>query len=416
MNDRSPNSPLEKNLETMLRSTLGDPNPSFQETLTRDVLREVKQQGQRESQSIRFKRLLAGIAAIMLVVVALRWGVDNSMQPVAQVTNLYGQVTVQSSGASQTIQHTVDLRSGQRVKTAPGSRARISLNDQSLLIPDPRTILKVDATRQGPTVALEQGAVTIEARKQARGQAIGIRAGGSRIKVLGTKLDVRLVKKPDGTEQAYVRVFSGCVELASGGSKVLVLPGTEAVADEGQAPVRSSVVFEVNELMRLFHQSNASDDLQGLPAIIDFTKDTLWTLVPGESLAKTGPNTFDLMLNYPAFGSRAYTVEGVEIATQGNGKALQLDTSSTPSQEAPEYLIIKMPRVRGWFRVVDEGLYACDLHGNETDPLSLIQFHLPQHTQIEDVSQEIIEKTSKRNRLIVTIAAKTRLPQILDTN
>jgi len=272
----------------------------------------------------------------------------------------------------------------------------------------------VDATRQGPVVALEQGAVTIEAKKQAPGQSIDINAGSSHIKVLGTKLDVRLAKKPDGTEQTRVRVFSGCVELESGGSKVLVLPGTEAVADEGQAPVRSSVVFEVNEMIRLFAQTRESDDLQGLPVIIDFTADTLWTVAPGESLVKTGPGTFDLSLSYPAFGSKVYTLEGVELVTRGSGKVLQLDTSSAISQELPEYFIIKIPKVKGWFHTVDEGLYTCDLRGTEADPLSLIQFHLPQHTQIEDISQEIIERTSKRNRLMVTIAAQVRWPRVLE--
>ncbi len=413
MSDHSPKSPLEKNLENMLKSTLADPNPLFQERLARDVLQAVRQQGRREWQWTRFRRVLVGMAAVVLVVVALWWGMDSSIPPIAQVTNLYGRVTIQSNGDTQAIQDTSELQSGQLVKTAPGSQARIVLNDQSLLLPDPRTILRVERTRKGPTVLLERGAVTIEARKQAPGQSIDISAGGSHIKVLGTKLDVRLARKPDGTEQTYVRVFSGRVELDSGGSKVLVLPGTQAVADAGQAPVRSSVVFEVNELIRLFDQTHESVDLEGLPAIVDFTTDTLWTVVPGKSLIRTGPGTFDLTLNYPAFGSKAYTLEGVEIAAQGNGRAFHLDTSGTPSQEVPECLIIRIPNARGWFRIVDEGAYACKLDGSEADPLSLIQFHLPQHTQIEDVSQEIIEKTRRRNRLMVTIAARVRLPQVL---
>jgi len=346
--------------------------------------------------------------------VALWWGMDTPIQPMAQVTNLYGRVTVQNNGDTQLIQNTVDLKPGQRVRTAPGSQAWIVLKDQSLLIPDPRTILKVDATAQGPTVALEQGAVTIEARKQVPGQSIGINVGSSHIRVLGTKLDVRLAKKPDGTKQTCVRVFSGRVELESGGSKVLVLPGTQAVADEGRAPMRSSVVFEVNELIRLFDKTRQSDELQGLPVIIDFATDTLWAVTSAEGLTETGVGRFDLKLNYSSFQVKAYTVEGAEIATQGSGKVLHLDMSSSASQQSPEYLIMKIPNARGWFHMVDEGLQACELPGNETDPLGLIQFHLPPLTLIEDASVPIIEKTAKSDRLIVTAAARVQLPGILE--
>jgi len=415
MSKNPPDNPLKKNLKNMLKCALDDPNPLFQERLVRDVLLAVKQQSQSKShstQAARIKRVLISMAAIVLVLVALRWNIDKSIEPIAQVTTLFGHVTIQNNGESLAIRDSSELQSGQRVKTAAGSQARIVLKDQSQLTPDPRTILRISRTKQGPAISLEQGAVTIEAKKQSPGKLIGITAGNAYIKVLGTKLNVRLVKKHDGTKQTCVRVFSGSVALESGGRKVLVLPGTQAVADEGKAPVRSSMVFEVNELIRLFHQTNEADDLQGLPVIIDFTTDALWALVPGESLAKTGPGTFDLTLNYPAFGSKVYTVEGVEVATQGSGKVLHLDMSSTLSQQTHDYFIIKIPNVRGWFRIVNKGLYACELHGSETDPLGLIQFHLPQHTQINNASPEIIEKTSKRNRLIVTTSARVRLPRI----
>ena len=62
MSDRSPNTRLEKNLENMLKATFGASNPVFQETLTRDVLQAVRQQGRREPKSIRVKRALVGLA------------------------------------------------------------------------------------------------------------------------------------------------------------------------------------------------------------------------------------------------------------------------------------------------------------------------------------------------------------------
>ena len=420
MNNHLPKDPFETNLEALLRAAFDKPDPRFQERLQRDVHLAIQQQDTGKPSVHRLRRFLIGAAAIILVAASIWVAVDEPAQPVAQVTTLYGHVTVEAEGASEAIQASRTLASGARVQTAVGSRAQILLGDQSRLLPDPRTILQVDRTRQGPTVSLTQGAVTVEARKQAPGQQIGIRAGSSHIKVLGTRLDVRLVKKPDGTEQTRVRVLSGRVEVASGGHKVLVLPGTEAVADAGQAPVRSSLVFEVNELIRLFQKSQAiaeaSGQRSGLPMLVDYTSDTLWAVVPNAGLRETGGDTFEWSLNYPAFRSRVYTLEGVEVPSQGIGKVLRLDMSSEGSSPVPEYLIVKIPNARGWFHRIDKGLVACALDGDETHPLRLIQFHLPPLTFIEKASPPIIERMNKRNRLMVTMAARVRLPQLIQTD
>lgn len=419
MNKNSPDHPLDKNLEHMLKHTLDAPNPLFQQRLVQHVLQEVEQQNRNHERRRNIRRTWVGIAAaVVLVLGAVWWGMPISNAPVAQVTNLYGHVVIDNHTTSQSIRESSTLQPGQRVKTASGSQAKIELNDQSLLITDPRTVLHVDDNGRGPTIALEQGAISVEAPKQAPGRSIGIQAGHAHIKVLGTQLDVRLIRKPDHTEQTYVRVFSGSVELASAGHKVLVLPGTEAVAEKGRAPVRSSVVFEVNELIRLFNQTQASDEYQGLPAIIDFTTDTLWTLIPVEQLTRTEPDRVTLTLSHPSFQVKAYTLEGVEVTTRGSGRVLQLDTSNL-SQSTPEYLLIKIPNSRGWFQTTAEGLYACTWDGSEGDPLRLVQFHLrlvqfhlPPLAQIENISPGIIEKKNQRNRLIVTVAARIQFPQV----
>ena len=104
MSDPSPQSPLDRNLETLLQSTLGAATPAFQEKLTREVLLEVRQQRQRHVRTIRFKLAFVGAAAVVLVGMILWWNQDHTRQPMAQVSHLYGRVTVQSNGSTQAIQ------------------------------------------------------------------------------------------------------------------------------------------------------------------------------------------------------------------------------------------------------------------------------------------------------------------------
>ena len=205
---------------------------------------------------------------------------------VGQLSCLYGFVAVQHDGSSVAVSEVTALRSGQRVQTQTGSKAQIVLPDQSTLTPDPRTTVQIQRTRHGPKILLEQGTISVEAAKQPAGNAITIEASQTRVKVLGTKLDVRLIEKPTGARQMRVRVLSGKVEMESDGRKVMLPAGTEGIADENQPPIRVSLVFEVNELIRLFNQSQALSGqpgghaVQGMPTIVDLTTGTIWSLVP----------------------------------------------------------------------------------------------------------------------------------------
>jgi ferric-dicitrate binding protein FerR (iron transport regulator) len=255
MNDHLQPNPLDENLRRMIESAVEKPSQGFEDRLVADVLAEVARQ--KGHASVRAGQRpwwirVAAAAAVMLIAVGIWIAVSTSGHGVGRLSRVYGVVGVQDNGVSHPIGDAVELRSGQRVETHSGSKAQITLADQSKVTPDPRTRLQIAQTRLGPNIVLEQGAIRVQAAAQPAGRSISIVAADSHVKVLGTDLDVRLVIAPGGTQQTRVHVRSGSVEMASAGRKVVLLPGTEGLAEKGKAPVRSSVVFEVNELIRLF--------------------------------------------------------------------------------------------------------------------------------------------------------------------
>jgi hypothetical protein len=424
------NDRFDQNLQRMLLSTVNQPSPGFQDRLVKDVLAEVAKERNRELASAPrqsaaalllqlFRRPLgyavAG-AAVAAVVLGLWLGPGTASRAVGRVTCLYGFVAVQDNGASTTVSEPVGLKSGQRVMTRSGSKAQIVLPDQSKLTPDPRTTFQVAQTRHGPKILLERGTLGIEAAKQPPGKTLTIEASDARIKVLGTKLDVRLVEKPSGTRQTRVRVLSGRVEMESGGQKLPLPAGTEGVADEGKPPVRYSSIFEVNELIRLLEETQAltrkSGRACGSPVIIDLTSSTVWAIVPVQALKPAAPNQFSLRLKYPAFHAATYSLDGAEISSAGSGTDLHLDLSNAAGALASGQLILKVTGIGGLLQTTGDDRYECSLPSSDTDLVSLIQLHLPESARIENAMPALVETTTERNKLIITVAASARLPQL----
>lgn len=420
---------FDENLERMFKTAFDQPNPAFQDRLVSDVLAEVAAQRKLEQAQPwwRFRllprlqwrslALAGGGAAVLVIAVGLWVKMGSAGRSVARVNCIYGLVAVQNNGALRTVSEAVDLRPGQRVRTRTGSKALILLPDQTQLLPDPRTSFLIARTRFGPRIVLEQGNLSIEAAKQPPGKAISIEASGAHVKVLGTKLEVRVVEKPSGARQTRVHVLSGKVEMESGGRKVTLSAGTEGVANEGQPPERFSDVFEVNELIRLLKGTGAlpgqSGRAEGLPAIIDFTTSTVWAVVPAKHLIASSPNVSELKLKFPAFRAKAYTLEGTEIPSVGAGQLLRLDVAATGSG-APEYLIVKVPGVDGLLKTTGEDHYECEFAGSDSPVPYRIQLHLPASARLENAPPALVGTAGERDKLIVTVEAAIRLPEIYE--
>jgi hypothetical protein len=420
MSDHHQPNPLDENLRRMLESAVERPSPGFEARLSQHVLTEVARWEGRSSAPGR-RRLWLFAAAALIAIGAFAWirRPAAALTPtVGRLDPVYGMVAVLWEGRCRPVTGAVDLRSGERIEASGGTKARILLADQSRLTPDPRSRLQIVQTATGPNIVLEQGAIRLEAAKQPAGKQISIATEDSHIKVLGTDLEVRLARKPDGTRQTRVHVRSGRVEMESGGHKILILPGTEGIAEEGGTPVRSSVFFEVNELIRLHEKTLAmareTGDRPGLPEIIDAGAATLWSLVPFDRLARQGDGRCSLSLRYPAFQVQVFTLEGEAIPSQGQGRVLTLNLGDIQGGQPPQYLAIRVPHVSGLFTTARQGIFELGLPSADPHVTSLVQVHLPPGAHLEEVSPDALEMASMLGRQIITIVGHCELPAVAD--
>jgi hypothetical protein len=402
---------FEENLSKMLNSSMNKVDSAFDENLTKAVLTEVDKQRSAVRYRLFFKKMSLAAAAV-IVIAAILFTNQGPVESVGQVRNIYGIVTVSNGNTTEKVIETADIRPEQWIETLSGSKAEILLKDKSRLLPAPRTVLQINNGKDGQQILLQRGFVAIEAAKQPSGKSLTIKTDGSKVRVLGTNLDVRLVKKPDGSKQTRVSVTSGSVELESSGEKVLLPANTEGIADEGKPPVKRPSNLEVSEMVRLFNKNNElaiqSNVNAGLPAIIDFkggSTAAVWTMVPYEKLEKTGAGHYLLKLKYPAFGARIFTLEGTELPVNSQNRNLQIDFSSLdvdPSQI--NQLVLQLPEIKGIFQSGEGSITHFDRFESSHSIVTLFQFHLPESTIIKKIYPEPIETTRKLNKLVITVA------------
>jgi len=413
---------FEENLSKMLNSAMNKADSVFEEDLTKTVLAEVNKQRSAVRYRLFSKKISFAAAAAVIVIAAIWFTHQGPVESVGQVRNLYGIVTVSNGNTSEKVIETADIRPGQWIETSSGSKAEILLKDKSRLLPAPRTVFQINNGKDGQQILLQRGFVAIEAAKQPLGKSLTIKTDGSHIRVLGTNLDVRLVKKPDGSKRTWVSVASGNVELESSGEKVLLSADTEGIADEGKTPVKRPSNLEVSEMVRLFNKNNElaiqSNVNAGLPAIIDFkggSTAAVWTIVPFEKLEETKAGQYLLKLKYPAFGARVFTLEGTELPVSNQGRNLQIDFSSLeidPSQM--NQLVLHLPEIKGIFQSDDGNIVQFDRSASPHPIITLFQFRLPELANIEQIHPEPIETTRKLNKLVITVATDSLMFEVCE--
>jgi hypothetical protein len=413
---------FEENLSKMLNSAMKKTDSSFDENLTKVVLTEVDKQRSALRYRLIFKKISLAAAAAVIVIAAIRFANQGPVESVGQVRNIYGIVTISNGNIPEKVIETTDIRAGQWIETLSGSKAEILLKDKSKLWPAPRTVLQISNGRNGQQILLQRGFVAIEAAKQPSGKSLTIKTDGSKVKVLGTNLDVRLVKRPDGSKRTRVSVASGSVELESSGEKVLLSANTEGIADEGKTPVKRPSNLDVSEMVRLFNKNNElaaqSNVDAGLPSIIDFkggSTAAVWTMVPFEKLEETGAGHYLIKLKYPAFGARVFTLEGTELPVSNQGRNLQIDFSSLdvdPSQI--NQLVLHLPEIKGIFRSDDGNVIRFDRSTSPRPIVTLFQFRLPESANIEQIYPEPIETARKLSKLLITVAADSLMFEVCE--
>jgi len=92
---------------------------------------------------------------------------------------------------------------------------------------------------------------------------------------------------------------------------------------------------------------------------------------------------------------------------------LRLDFSGRPSSAPPvERVVLAIPRVAGLFHVDENGSYAFVRNADESNTLTLYQFHVPSSTTVQAVHGEIIDTAERFGKTIVTVAARSQTLQI----
>jgi len=413
---------FEENLSNMLNSAMKKADSAFDENLTKAVLTEVDKQRSALRYRLYFKRMPLAAAAAVIVIAAIRFTNQGPAESVGLLRNIYGIATVSNGNTSEKVIETAEIRTGQWIETLSGSKAEILLKDKSRLWPAPRTILQISNGKGGQQVLLQQGFVTIEAAKQPSGKSLTIKTDGSKVRVLGTRLDVRLVTKTDGSKRTRVSVASGSVELESAGEKVTLSANTEGIADEGKVPVKRPSNLEVSEMARLFNKNKElaiqSNVNAGLPAIIDFkggSSAAVWTMVPHDKLEETTAGQYLLKLKYPAFGAKVFTLEGVELPVSSQGRILQIDFSGldvAPSQI--NQLVLYLPEIKNIFQSDEGNIIEFDRPASSFPIVTLFQFRLPELTNIEQIHPKPIETARKLNKLLITVATGSSMLEVFE--
>lgn len=421
MNEKAPKDILENNIRRLIATSGTKPRADFEWELAQTVLEEVH----KERQSLRAKRLrrtvwaigAAAVAAVIILAVNI-WS-PRAVSPkkpaptklAGRVKTLYGLVSVINGQAPQMVERIKDVRSGQWVETHSGSRAEILLANESKLFIEPRSLLQIADNITGQRIVLTKGVLGIEAGKQKPGELLTIETPGSEITVLGTKLEVHVVHKPDGNKQTRVSVTAGQVRMKSGGKEILLPANTEGVADEGQRPIRRSLTAEVNEMAHLVEKTRKLAAESGVPAgtpvIVEFNGDgsgTIWTNASIANKTTQPLGRYSLSSRLPVARIEAFSLQGSKLPVTSVANTWRCDLSGDPLSPGEERtVIVKVSGLRGLFEAKGSGTFQFSRSPARSAVLSLLQFRLPGSANVESITPKPIETRRTLSRLVVTV-------------
>ncbi|KPK83435.1 MAG: hypothetical protein AMJ81_08285, partial [Phycisphaerae bacterium SM23_33] len=296
-----------------------------------------------------------------------------------------------------------------------GSQAEVVLAETSRLLVPPRTRLQVTGADGGRGVLLERGALKVEAAEQPPDSPLTILTPGCEIRLLGTKLEVHVVDKSDGSRQTRVSVTAGQVSLSAGGKQVLLLPNTEGVADEGRPPVVRCLTAEVNAMHELIEKNVSLAGQAGVPpgrpAIIEFDGDgsaTVWVVVPILRTSGQDAGSCSLKCRWPLGRVEAFSIRGTRLPVARDGDVWRIELAAEPVPPAlRDAVIVKVTGLKGFFQPTGSGVFELHRPSSRSAPLSLIQFRLPAAARVEALTPAPIERTETLSRLVLTVAARS---------
>jgi hypothetical protein len=148
----------------------------------------------------------------------------------AEVQSVDGAAYLISDNVDRPIAPGVALHEGEQLRTAADSRATVRLADGSLVQINQRSTLRVGARGRDMTVALDRGAVIVEAAHRTSGH-LYVRTPDCRVAVTGTIFSVDA-----GLKGSRVGVLQGSVQVSHAGLHPVLHPGEQFATSDSLTP------------------------------------------------------------------------------------------------------------------------------------------------------------------------------------
>jgi hypothetical protein len=160
----------------------------------------------------------------------------------ASVSAVDGALQLVSADGGAAVATGAELRSHQRVRTAKGSDAVLTLADGSTVEMAERSELSLRASRRGTVVDLDRGSVIVHAAPQGSGR-LYVDTAECRVAVKGTIFAVN-----HGLKGSRVSVVEGEVEVRQGNQRALLQPGEQLTTDIrlARVPVAEEIAWSRN--------------------------------------------------------------------------------------------------------------------------------------------------------------------------
>ncbi len=172
--------------------------------------------------------LSCALVVSALFVYKAYWQVPPGVR--AEVQSIEGSAYLIAGSGSRQLAPGAELREGDELRTSGQSHAVLRLSDGSVVEVDQRSTLGVSARGRNTTVALDQGALIVQAAHRTSGH-LYLRTRDCRIAVTGTVFSVNA-----GIKGSRVAVLRGSVDVAHSGVHSVLRPGDQIATSDNLAP------------------------------------------------------------------------------------------------------------------------------------------------------------------------------------
>src|SRR6185437_7296046 len=168
------------------------------------------------------------LAVASLFVYRAYWQIPPGVR--AEVVSIDGSAYVTANGADRQLATGAKIGDGELVRTTGNSRAVLRLSDGSTLEMNQRSRLGIGARGRNMTVALNQGAVIVQAAHRTSGH-LYVKTPDCRVAVVGTIFSVDA-----GLKGSRVAVLQGAVHVAHAGVDSMLNPGDQLTTSDNLSP------------------------------------------------------------------------------------------------------------------------------------------------------------------------------------